>query len=134
MMKIREIKRKNKMKKFVLFFLALVLLLGYGCNFGMDNAKAASLPLAYSYFGEYLDSLNNQDKKPLHSPPKGLCWELEKQGDANFKFIKVIVTGASQYRLLKGIFYNANGVLAPVAGTMTITANDTRRISLQGTY
>ena len=118
------------MKIAVLFFLALVLLVGYGFNFGMDNAKAASLPSDYSYFGEYVDSLNNHNNGPQHSAPEGLCWELE---DAN-KYIKVIVTGKSQYRLLKGIFYNTTGDLAPLAGIMTVNANDTRRISLQGTY
>ena len=131
---MREIKRRKIMKKVVLFFLALSLLVGYGFNFSMDNAKAASQPFAYSYFGEYLDSWNNHDIKLHQSAPKGLCWELEKQGDANSKYLKVIVTGASQYRLLKGIFFNANGDFAPVAGTMTININDTRRISLQGTY
>jgi hypothetical protein len=124
------------MKIAVLFFLALVLLVGYGFNFGMDNAKAASLPSDYSYFGEYVDSLNNHNNGPQHSAPNGLCWELENHGDADFyaKYMKVIVTGASQYRLLKGIIYNTNGDLAPVAGIMTISADGTRRISLQGTY
>jgi hypothetical protein len=133
MMIVREIKRRKKLKKVVLFFLALILLVDYGFSFNMDNAKAASLLFDYSYFCEYVDSLNNQDTEPLQSPPKRLCWELEKQGDAN-KYLKVIVTGTSQYRLLKGKFYNTNGDLAPVAGTMTINADDTRRISLQGTY
>ena len=45
-----------------------------------------------------------------------------------------MVTKEFQYRSLKGIFYNTNGDLAPVAGTMTINAHDTGRISLQGTY
>jgi hypothetical protein len=136
-MKMGKIKRRMEMKKVVLFFLALVLLVGYEFTFGMDKAKVACLPSEQKCFGLTMDNpINDLLMKPRDSGPTLLCWKIEKQVDTDFvdKYIKVIVTGGFQHRLLNGIFYNTDGVIAPVAGTMTINANDTRRISLQGTY
>lgn len=93
------------MKKVALFFLALVLLVGYAVN----DSVAGLL----------------------------LCWKIEEQVDADGadKYIEVRVTKTDSARhLLNGIFYNTDGDIAPVVGTMEKSPDGTRRVSLHGTY
>lgn len=144
-----KIKRRMEMKKVALFFSALVLLVGYELTFGMDKTKAACLPFEQAFplvidFQNYSQECMNPcfdacklDTKPQDSVPTPLCWKLEKLLDADFAntYIKVTVAGSHQHRLLNGILYNTDGVIAPVVGTMQITPDGTtRRVSLQGTY